>query len=139
MTTLPETPRPARPAIWATSWKVLSVNFDGFYEEEMERRKALGYPPFKELILITSEAKTPGQARECIDSTKKTLEKGPFEILGPVESSIFKLLSLYRYQLLLKCDDLDKSVNFIRERLDQKTLGFDPSSVLKVDVQPYSF
>lgn len=117
---------------------IVNNNSDDFYSSEIERRKALGYPPFKELILLTSIGKTPNIAKERIEKVKKKLEEGPFEILGPVESPIFKLMSVYRYQILLKCDDLTKSVEFLTKYLTQTTLGFDPTTALKIDVQPYS-
>ena len=117
---------------------IVSGNADDFYRTEIERRKKLDYPPFKELILITSLGKVPDMAKKRIDTVKKKIEDGPFEILGPVESPIFKLMSVYRYQLLLKCDDLPKSVDFLVKHLTQNTLGFDPTSTLKIDVQPYS-
>lgn len=117
---------------------IVTGDSDDFYRSELERRKALGYPPFKELILLTSLGKTPKIAKERIEKVKMELEKGPFEILGPVESPIFKLMSVYRYQILLKCDDLTKSVEFLTKHLTQKTLGFDLINALKIDVQPYS-
>ncbi len=117
---------------------IVNNNADDFYSSEIERRKALGYPPFKELILLTSIGKTPSIAKERIETVKRKLEEGPFEILGPVESPIFKLMSVYRYQILLKCDDLIKSVEFLTKHLTQTILGFDPTITLKIDVQPYS-
>ncbi len=118
---------------------LISDKPEKFYESEIERRKALGYPPFKELILITSEAKSPDEAKNHAQKVKEILSGGPFNILGPVESPIFKLMSKYRFQILLKCDELNEAINFLEPKLKSATLGFDVIENLKIDVRPYSF
>jgi len=118
---------------------VISGNIDEFYNFEIERRKALQYPPFKELILITVEANDPNSAKLYAEKVRDTISGGPFELLGPVESPIFKLLSKYRMQILLKCDILDRAIDFLEMNLTQSKLDFNPIDFLKIDVQPYSF
>ncbi len=117
---------------------VIKGRFNDFYESELKRRKALDYPPFRELILITAEGHISNETKKQAEIVSEILKPGPFEILGPVEASIFKLISLYRYQLLLKCDDLPKAIKFLTIHLKKGALGFDPAGVLKIDVQPYS-
>jgi primosomal protein N' (replication factor Y) len=130
-----QTMEPENPIIKA----ILDQNYDAFYRAEIDRRKMAGYPPFKELILITVEDKSPQEAMKNAQKVKDVISQGPFEILGPAESPIFKLMSKYRYQILLKCDDLDKSIDFLSLNVKIESLGFDPLNVLKIDVQPYSF
>ncbi len=117
---------------------IMKGNFEDFYEEELKRRKVLGYPPFKELILVTVQNKNAKKAKEFAMKVKREVEKGTFQILGPVESPIFKLKMMYRYQLLLKCDEIQEAIEFLKGRLTKEHLGFDPFEVLKIDVQPYS-
>ncbi len=113
-------------------------DFKGFYREELKRRKALGYPPFSELILLTTESEDLEVARNFSYKLSKVLKEGPFKTLGPVEAMIFKMNSVYRYQLLLKCEDLEVSLEFLRESLTKEHLGFEPRDFVKVDVRPYS-
>ncbi|WP_456399733.1 replication restart helicase PriA [Mesoaciditoga sp.] len=117
---------------------ITNGNIEGFYEEELKRRKMLGYPPFKELILLTIQDKEANRSKAFAFQTKNVLKGGPFETLGPVESPVFKLKNVYRYQLLLKCEKLEDALDFLRKRLTKENLKFDPSISLKVDVQPYS-
>ncbi len=117
---------------------IMNGNIEGFYEEELKRRKMLGYPPFKDLILLTIQDKEANRSKTFAFQTKNVLKGGPFEILGPVESPVFKLKNMYRYQLLLKCEKLEDALDFLRKRLTKENLKFDPSISLKVDVQPYS-
>jgi len=130
-----QTMEPDNPIIKAIS----DQNYDAFYRAEIDRRKVSGYPPFKELILITVEDKLPQDAMKNAEKLKQAIAQGPFEILGPAESPIFKLMSKYRYQILLKCSDLDKAIEFLSSKIKAELLGFDPLNVLKIDVQPYSF
>jgi len=130
-----QTMEPENPVIKA----ILDQNYDAFYRAEIERRKMAGYPPFKELILLTVEDKSPQEAMKNAKKVKEVIAQGPFDILGPAESSIFKLMSKYRYQILLKCDNLDKSIDFLSLKIKTELLGFDPLNLLKIDVQPYSF
>ncbi len=113
-------------------------NFDEFYERELKRRKELGYPPYKELILLTVENKSVAIAKSFMQKMVEILRKGPFELLGPVEAMIFKMNSLYRYQLLLKCESLDDAVDFLKKKVTKEELGFEPREFVKIDVQPYS-
>ncbi|WP_036221742.1 replication restart helicase PriA [Mesoaciditoga lauensis] len=113
-------------------------DFESFYEEELKRRKALGYPPFKSLILITVQNKNFKEAKKCSEVVKAKIKDGPFQVLGPVESSIFRLKSVYRYQLLLKCEQIQTAIDFLKSHLTKENLEFDPVDALKIDVQPYS-
>ena len=117
---------------------VIKGRFDDFYESELKRRKNLDYPPFKELILITVQGHVPSRTKKQAETVSKTLKSGPFEILGPVEAPIFKLMSFYRYQLLLKCGNLPEALKFLTTHLKKNMLGFDTVETLKIDVQPYS-
>ncbi|BBJ28941.1 replication restart helicase PriA [Athalassotoga saccharophila] len=129
-----QTMDPANPTIKA----VEKQDYESFYLSEIERRRASGYPPFKELILITSENASQKEALENIERFKSLIANGPFEVLGPAESPIFKLMSKYRYQLLLKCDDIIAAVDYLSKVIRAETIGFDPAN-LKIDVGPYSF
>ncbi len=117
---------------------VIEGRFNDFYESELERRKELDYPPFRELILITAVGRIPIETRKQAETVSKILRSGPFEVLGPVEAPIFKLISFYRYQLLLKCENLPEALKFLTAHLKKDILGFEPAEVLKIDVQPYS-
>ncbi len=102
-------------------------SYEEFYEEEIEFRKDLGYPPFNRLIRIEFQSKNKEEAflnmREflrCFGERK--------EIVGSGEAPIFKINNVYRYQVLLKGKNLHK---LIAPCVDL--------SKMKVDVDPVSF
>ncbi len=101
--------------------------YEEFYEEEIQNRKNLGYPPFSRLIKIEFQDKDKHKAKEKMDKFLKCLGNRA-EIVGSGEAPIFKIKNIYRYQVLLKGKNLHKliypCVNL---------------SEMKIDVDPVSF
>ncbi|MBZ0158164.1 MAG: primosomal protein N' [Alphaproteobacteria bacterium] len=64
---------------------IRGYDFDGFYDFELAQRKALEYPPFAKMILMTVAA---GEGREVEPLLEKAAAAGrtkEVEVLGPVE------------------------------------------------------
>ncbi len=88
---------------------VLDHDYEHFYTEELGHRRALGYPPFGQLIraLITGpdEIETRSAALElaqlvsamAVDGSEQNLE-----VLGPAPAPLARLRGRYRYHLLVK-------------------------------------
>ncbi|WP_456480440.1 primosomal protein N' [Nautilia sp.] len=102
-------------------------SFEEFYEEEIQNRKELGYPPFNRLIKIEFQDKDKSKAKEKMEKFLRCLGNRS-EIVGFGEAPIFKIKNIYRYQVLLKGKNLHKliypCVNL---------------SEMKIDVDPVSF
>jgi primosomal protein N' (replication factor Y) (superfamily II helicase) len=81
-----------------------SNNFLGFLDDELKIRQSLGYPPYKRLALVVISSVDTLRAQIAANEFKAELGVGrdDIEVLGPVESPIFKRGKLYRYQLLIK-------------------------------------
>ncbi len=80
-------------------------DYQKFYDQELEFRRQTGYPPFSRLTLI--EVSSPDEAK-VVSEIKKIAGKYPAEkILGPVPCPISKLKGFYRWQLLLKDQDVE--------------------------------
>ncbi|MEO1928478.1 MAG: primosomal protein N' [Nautiliaceae bacterium] len=102
-------------------------SYEEFYEEEIEFRKDLGYPPFNRLIRIEFQSKKKEEAFLNMQKFLKCLGDKE-EIVGSGEAPIFKINNIYRYQVLLKGKNLHK---LIAPCVDL--------SKMKVDVDPVSF
>ncbi|MDD3267715.1 MAG: primosomal protein N' [Syntrophomonadaceae bacterium] len=87
-------------------------DYIGFYREEIRQRKILKYPPFTQILrlLISSEReetaqemvmKLAEQIEQIIDASEEELE-----ILGPAPCPIYKIRNRYRWQLLIKCENM---------------------------------
>ena len=85
-------------------------DYAGFYDQEIEFRKLMGYPPFQNLtqILISDadEEKASRTAGVVAATLKQRVGREPGErkprILGPAAAPIEKLRGRYRMQILLK-------------------------------------
>lgn len=86
-------------------------DYEGFFKDEIQMRKALIYPPFCDMCVIgfssviDSEAKEAAQIflellKSYIDVNKINM---PLRVLGPARCSIGKINNKYRYRLIIKC------------------------------------
>ena len=105
---------------------LLSVNneIQKFYDMELESRKILNFPPFSRLIRLVFRAPTMKQAEEAAAGASEILRQiiyalynkpltqnwtekhkeaaGNTEILGPAECPLSKISSNYRWQIILR-------------------------------------
>lgn len=81
-----------------------------FYEEEIEARKALLYPPIGEMIQITlldeklSVVRT--RATELANTLRQACEGQRIDILGPYENGAAKIRDMYRLCIMIRGIDL---------------------------------
>jgi primosomal protein N' (replication factor Y) len=71
----------------------------GFLAGELERRRELGYPPFRHLVRILVAAPEAGRAEQALAELKPGL---PGDVLGP--APLFRLRGRFRAQLVAKTD-----------------------------------
>jgi len=100
--------------------------YEEFYEEEIENRKILNYPPFSRMIKIEFSDKDKEKAKRKMEKFLNCLGNVK-EIIGYGEAPIFKLKNKYRYNVVLKGKNLHKLIS--------KCINND----MKVDVDPVSF
>jgi primosomal protein N' (replication factor Y) len=73
---------------------------DGFLTAELERRRALRYPPFADLIRVVTSATLPGPAQQAATQIAAAIDVPDTEILGP--APLFRLRDRERTQIVLK-------------------------------------
>ncbi|MEG6615235.1 primosomal protein N' [Peptococcaceae bacterium 1198_IL3148] len=91
-----------------------SHDYAGFYNKEMNLRRALKYPPFYYLsrILITGEDEQLVEvvAKQLKDILAQTVAKVPSEqqamVLGPAPAALSKVQKKYRWQIMIKARTL---------------------------------
>jgi primosomal protein N' (replication factor Y) len=119
-------------------------DFIGFYQEEIQFRKALGYPPFSRLInfrLTGNGEKRTKMVAEVMGSIGQSLLKKDYrkkiEILGPSSAPFAKIRGKFRWQMLAKGTSPQYLHQFARElavRLDAHIKGEGVN--LDIDVDP---
>ena len=73
---------------------------DGFLAGELERRRALGYPPFRHLVRVLVSGPELADATRALEELKAGLPE--FELLGP--APLLRLRNRHRAQLVGKTD-----------------------------------
>ncbi len=87
---------------------LLSHDFEGFCRRELERRRALAYPPFSRLIAIRIEGSDPRRtaeaARQLASRMARRLPPASqgVRLLGPAPAPVGRIKNRTRWQILLK-------------------------------------
>ncbi|MCS7198959.1 MAG: primosomal protein N' [Caldimicrobium sp.] len=106
----------------------LNQDYEGFFQEELLKRKRFGYPPFMRLAVFRFEGMQEDKLTERLLRLKEEMEalkaskQLNVEILGPSPAPLRKLKGLYRWQILLKSYTYKDLHNFL-EYYRELTLG----------------
>ena len=119
-------------------------DYVGFYREEIQFRKALGYPPFSRFINFrltgNSEKKTKGMAEELGKIGQFLMKTGygkEIEILGPSTAPFAKMRGKFRWQMLAKGKSPKFLHRFAKELSSQMDGPLRGKGVnLDIDVDP---
>jgi len=112
-------------------------DYEGFYNEEIKLREDVGYPPFKKLINVLVSGEEEKKAQKLANDLLKFIEKrtgSSSGVLGPVPPAFPKIRGNYRFQILLKTEDLNKARKAVAESLE-KVVRLQGVRV-SVDVEP---
>jgi primosomal protein N' (replication factor Y) len=93
---LVQTRSPTAPSIEAAA----RHDADGFLTGELERRRALRYPPFADLIRVVTSAHDQAPARAAAADIAEAIDAPQTELLGP--APLFRLRDRERFQIVLK-------------------------------------
>ncbi len=121
-----------------------SIDSEAFYNNELETRKMLGFPPYARLFRIVFRGKNEERVFETadrfagrLDYTKAGIDdNGETETLGPAECPISMIAGNYRAQIIIRTSQFNK----VHALLSGAILQFKvPSGIyLETDVDPVS-
>jgi primosomal protein N' (replication factor Y) len=110
----------------------------GYVADELERRRALGYPPFSHLARIELSSADQGAAQAAAEGLRDrvgALLPGEATLLGPAPR--FRLRGRHRRQLLVKAPERGPAVRAIREAVYAAAAARElRGAALSVDVDP---
>lgn len=106
-----------------------------FLEEELERRRALDYPPFSSLIRVVTAASGQEAADKALSAVRAGIELPGVEVLGP--APLFRLKERARSMLLVKTQSRAPAVRAVGAAV-QRTAAAQSSRAVSfaVDVDP---
>jgi primosomal protein N' (replication factor Y) len=119
-------------------------DYVGFYQEEIQFRRALEYPPFSRFINFrlvgNSEKRTKGMGEEMGGIGQSLLKKGygkGIEILGPSPAPFAKMRGKFRWQMLAKGKSPQLLHQFAKELASRMETPLKGKGVnLDIDVDP---
>ena len=110
----------------------------GFLAEEIERRRALRYPPFSHLVRVVLRSEAEPRVDAAATKLAAVLAEalpGDTELLGP--APMFRLRDKYRRRLLAKAADREGTVAAIRTGVERMSADRSLKDVaIGVDVDP---
>ncbi|MBE6674565.1 MAG: primosomal protein N' [Ruminococcaceae bacterium] len=116
-------------------------DYDSFYENEIQIRRAYEFPPFCDIAVLTVSCQNEVILNKNSDMLIKKLEKEitalgvPVKAYGPFEAPIYKSNGRYRKRIILKC----KLNNSLRQALSKIYIEFTRASdknFLSIDFNP---
>ena len=112
----------------------MKQDYLSFYQEEMQMRKMLYYPPFCHLIKLTFQNEIEEKALKAASDLKTQVEQYfnnmNVKIMGPAPALVAKFKDIYRFNLLIKTDDLDIVNKFLRQK------KIDTDKNITIDINP---
>ncbi|MCW5890665.1 MAG: primosomal protein N' [bacterium] len=136
-----QTLRPTHPSLVAA----LQHDYAGFIAGELERREALGYPPFARLVAlrldgadpVVVERETTGLATR-LRTQSAAVGLAPDAVLGPAPATIERLRNRHRWQILLRARAVPALRQLARAARAALPALRKRGVRLVVDVDPYS-
>ena len=113
-------------------------DYNGFYEKELQFRRAMRYPPFAALANVLVRHEKQEQALRMSSEIGDLMTPAPegIKVLGPAEAPVQRLHNEFRYQLLIKAANR-KTLNeqLARIRTHGVAQKWNPTSLV-IDVDP---
>ncbi|HPY31801.1 MAG TPA: primosomal protein N' [Verrucomicrobiota bacterium] len=114
-------------------------DFAGFYEQELEFRAQLRYPPVSRAALLTLKGRNEDKVKFSAEHLRRELEKAlatvpDLMLAGPAPAPLLRAESFYRYQLMLRTPRMAALSRQLGRWLPDLTLPEDVT--LTVDIDP---
>ena len=114
-------------------------DFAGFYEQELEFREQLKYPPTSRIALLTLKGRNEEKVKFSADHLKRELEKSlagtkDLILLGPTPAPLARAETYYRYQIMLRSRQMTKLSHALAQITT--TLTLPENVMLTVDIDP---
>jgi primosomal protein N' (replication factor Y) len=114
-------------------------DYAAFAEEELARRRALGYPPFSRLLAVRVEGSETG-ARRCAEALAHAARPalgGGVALVGPAPAAIERLRGKSRWHLLFKAES-PAALRGVHRALARVAHRPPAGASVRFDMDPYS-
>jgi len=113
-------------------------DFTGFYEQEIEFRQQLKYPPLSRIALLTLRGRNEEKVKFSADHLRRELEKAVTDIkdlilAGPAAAPLLRKETYYRYQIMLRAQRMSFLSQRLAKLLQSLVLPEDVSLTVNID------
>lgn len=118
-------------------------NFTNFYNQEINFRKTLFYPPFARIGLVKISAAEEKTAEEFSETCKNYLSdiknslRSQIIIMGPAKAPVYMTASRFRFHILLK-SKTSSELNLLLKKFKESFPSFPAGIRVTFDIDPYS-
>ena len=107
-----------------------TLDVDGFADDELLRRRLLGYPPFSVMARLLVADPDRARAEERGRRAAEAVAGGDVEVLGPLPSYVARRAGRYRYQIVVRAADADARGRALDRVPAGVAIDVDPESLL---------
>ncbi len=122
-------------------------DYEAFYNEEIATRKLMIYPPYCDIVTMTtaavSQSTAASAAETLVDILKQKISSDYSDvkviILRPIPTSVVRVNNKYRYRIVIKCKNNARTRCLLSETIEEyfKT-KYGKTASVSVDVNPES-
>ena len=114
-------------------------DFIGFYEQEIEFRQELRYPPVSRMALLTLRGRSEDRVKFFADHLRKEMdalagELGDTVVAGPAPAPLLRAENFYRYQVMMRTPNMSALSRKLSAR--QQALQIPDDIRLIIDIDP---
>ncbi|MCH2382662.1 MAG: primosomal protein N' [Pedosphaera sp.] len=114
-------------------------DFIGFYEQEIEFRQELRYPPVSRVALLTLRGRSEDRVKFFADHLRKEMdalagELGDTVVAGPAPAPLLRAENFYRYQVMMRTPNMSALSRKLSAR--QQALQIPDDIRLIIDIDP---
>lgn len=124
-----------------------SQDYDSFFEQEIDLRKLMEYPPFRDLFVLTASGLNEVSVLRACQQLRRSLERwiavwpspeNRPRLLGPAPAAVAKVNHRYRYRLTLMCQNTKEVRGLLAQMLRAANRDKENRGVsIFADVNPY--
>lgn len=122
-------------------------DYKAFYENEIKLRRALLFPPFCDILLLSLSACEESELQKAVVALDKRMKeclkkeeyaKLPLVLFGPFEAPVYRLKDKYRMRYVLKTKNTKALRGFIAELMKWANETYKGRVLISADVNPSS-
>ena len=113
-------------------------DFIGFYDQEIEFRQELRYPPVGRVALLTLRGRSEDRVRFFSDHLRKEMdvlanELGDAVVAGPAPAPLLRAENYYRYQIMIRTPRMPQLSRQLSSKIDSLQIPEDLRLIIDID------